>query len=377
MRSGSITGVRIAGLSAAVPESVRSPVEDDAVFGPDTAEKIRRVSGVIRRHVTLEGLCTSDLCFVAGESLLDGLKWERSSVDALIFVTQTPDYFLPATGCMLQNRLGLARTCAAFDVNLGCSGYVYGLWLASALISGGGVRRILLLVGDTVSRIVSPEDRSTAMLFGDAGTATAIEAGDADEGMIFELGTDGRGRDKLIVPAGAFREPHNEMTGLRSKCEGDNLRSREDLYMDGSEVFAFSIREVIPLIRSVQSRAGWSTDSVDALVLHQANLFMLQHIAKRTGFPWEKVPSTLESFGNTSSASIPLTMIVSLGQRLRTDSLKLLLAGFGVGWSWGAAALTCDPMAVLGPILVRDRTESDSRPDDSEAADVPPFSGKT
>ena len=353
----SVSNVRIVGISVAVPEHFRSYTEDEAVFGSEIVEKIRKHSGVRRRPVTLSGLCTSDLCFEAGERLLDELNWSRDSVGTLIFITQTPDYVLPATSCVLQQRLGLSKQCAAFDINLGCSGYVYGLWIAGRILASSSAGRLLLLVGDTISRIVSPLDRASAMLFGDAGTATALEKG-SNADMLFELGTDGGGRNKLIVPAGSFRNPRTESTSHRTEREGGNVRSDEDLFMDGAEVFGFTIREVVSLIENVLSLAGWSKESLDSLVLHQANQFILQHLSKRLGLPPEKVPSTLDSYGNTSSASIPLTMAVSLGERLKVVNLRLLLAGFGVGWSWGAVALCCGPMNVTRPILVADKAAS-------------------
>ncbi len=348
----SVSNAKIAGISVAIPEHFRSRVDDETVFGKEIVAKIQQHSGVMRRPVTLGGLCASDLCFAAAERLLENLNWSRESIDALIFVTQTPDYVLPATSCTLQQRLGLTKHCAAFDVNLGCSGYVYGLWLAGQILASASMRRTLLLVGDTISRIVSPMDRGAALLFGDAGSATALERTDDEAPMLFELGTDGRGRDHLIVPAGSFRRPHTDLTQLRTEREGGAMRSDEDLFMDGAEVFSFAIREVAPLIKNVLSQAGWSKESLDALVLHQANEFILQHVAKRLGLPREKVPSSLENYGNTSSASIPLTMVVSLGERLKASAQRLVLAGFGVGWSWGAVALSCGPVDIIGPLLI-------------------------
>jgi len=353
MATCSVSNVRIAGISIAIPEHFRSRLEDEAAFGKEIVAKIQQHSGVSRRPVTLSGLCTSDLCYAAAERLLEDLNWSRESVDALIFVTQTPDYVLPATSCVLQQRLGLAKHCAAFDVNLGCSGYIYGLWLAGQMASAS-MPRVLLLVGDTISRIVSPTDRTTATLFGDAGTATALERTDDAATMLFELGTDGRGRNHLIVPAGSFRRPHTDITQRRTEREGGNIRSDEDLFMDGAEVFSFTIREVAALIKNVLSQADWSEESLDALVLHQANEFILQHLSKRLGLPREKVPSTLENYGNTSSASIPLTMVVSLGECLKASAQRLVLAGFGVGWSWGAVALTCGPISIAGPLAIAD-----------------------
>jgi len=350
----SVSNVKIAGISAAIPEHFRSRVDDEAIFGKEVVAKIQQHSGVLSRPVTLSGLCASDLCFAAAERLLENLNWHRESIDALIFVTQTPDYVLPATSCVLQERLGLTKRCAAFDVNLGCSGYVYGLWLAGQILASSSMGRVLLLVGDTISRIVSPMDRAAAMLFGDAGSATALESTDDEAPMLFELGTDGRGRDRLIVPAGSFRRPHTDLTQRRTEREGGAMRSDEDLFMDGAEVFSFAIREVASLIKNVLSHADWSKESLDALILHQANEFILQHLAKRLGLPREKVPSTLENYGNTSSASIPLTMVVSLGERLKVSAQRLVLAGFGVGWSWGAVGLSCGPMSIEGPLVVQD-----------------------
>ncbi len=347
-----ISNVKISGIAVATPEHFRSCIEDESIFGGETVKKIQQHSGILCRPIALKGLCASDLCFSAAEALLKELDWSRESIDALIFVSQTPDYILPATSCGLQRRLGLGKNCAAFDVNHGCSGYVYGLWLASQILASPTISRALLLVGDTITRIVSPEDRTTALLFGDAGSATGLERTEDATNMLFELGTDGKGQNHIIVPAGLFRRGHTDLTSRRTEREGGNFRSDEDLFMDGSEVFGFTIREVISLIKNVLSRTNWSNDSLDSLVLHQANEFILSHISKRLGLPREKVPTSLRNYGNTSSASIPLTLVTCLGERLRRDSQNLVLAGFGVGWSWGAVALSCGPMDIIGPLLV-------------------------
>jgi 3-oxoacyl-[acyl-carrier-protein] synthase-3 len=274
----------------------------------------------------------------------------KDSIDILIFVSQTPDYLLPATACAVHGRLGLSPSCAAFDVNLGCSGYVYGLWLAASLLQAGA-KRALLLVGDTISRVVSPSDRSTALLFGDAGTATVLETSVGAPPIFFELGTDGSGAEHLTVPAGAFRRPSTTATGQRREREGGNVRSDEDLFMNGGEIFAFTMRTVPMLCKTLMQRAGWSMDDADAFVMHQANRFMLQHLAKLMRLPKEKVVMALEDFGNTSSASIPLALSVSLADRLRTSTTKLVMAGFGVGFSWAGATVEAGPMTM--PELVR------------------------
>lgn len=352
-----IPGVRVRGLAAALPERTEALPESAMRFGDDAA-RIVESTGVRERSVA-GPLCTSDLCAAATEALLPALGWEKDSVDALIFVTQTPDYVLPATACSLHGRLGLAPGCAAFDVGLGCSGYVYGLWLASSLLAAGGAKRVLLLAGDTVNRIASPSDRATALLFGDAGTATALErAGDGENDGVnpwsFRLGTDGRGAPNLIVPAGGFRTPRTERTALRTEREGGNVRSDEDLFMDGAEVFAFTLRAVPALVRDVLADAGASLETVDAVVMHQANRMMLQHLARRAKVPEGKMVYALERYGNTSSASIPLALCADegLAPRLRAGAMNLLLAGFGVGWSWGAAVLSTGVPLVI-PQLVR------------------------
>lgn len=347
-----VSGVRLAGLASAVPEAVRTLADDIAAFGALDANKISNSLGVRTRHVATNGICTSDLCLAAAERLFEALEWERASIDALVFVSQTPDYLLPATSCTLHGRLGLAKHCAALDINLGCSGYIYGLWVASQLMQGSSLQRVLLLVGDTISRIVSSEDRATAPVFGDAGTATALEQATTAPPMAFELGTDGTGQQHLMVPAGAFRQPSTPRTAQRTARQDGNIRSDADLYMDGAEIFTFTLREVPPMLRAVLATAQWTLEGVDAFIMHQANQFMLQHLAKRMRLATDKVVLTLEDFGNTSSASIPLAMTHALASSLTVQAQRLLLAGFGVGFSWGAAAVTCGPMVMPDLVVV-------------------------
>ena len=344
MASSVNQGLRIAGIACAVPERVSSAADLARIFGETEAQKIAKSTGVAERRVT-KSLCTSDLCCASAEKLLGELGWEPGSIDCLVFVTQTPDYVVPATSCVLQARLGLGKNCAAFDVNLGCSGYVYGLWIVSRLLQEG--QRALLLVGDTGSRLLSPEDRSVVPLFGDAGSATAVEK-DASKGgeICFSVGTDGTGSQNIIVPAGSFRTPSTEKTRERCPQPDGALRSDEDLVMNGPEVFSFTLREVPRLLESALALASWSMGDVDAFVFHQANRFMLEHLAKKMGIPAEKLVLALKDFGNTSSASIPLAIASSLRENVAGGSLKLVLAGFGVGWSWGACTLT------LGPIVL-------------------------
>lgn len=335
MAALSFTGVKIAGIACAIPAK-QEGFEDDALrFGAENAQKIAAATGVTSRHVVENGVCTSDLCQAAAEQVLEDIGWQRDSIQALVFVSQTPDYLLPATSCCLQKRLGLAAHCATFDINLGCSGYVYGLWLAGQLVASG-LQRVLLLVGDTVSRITGQDDRSTRPLFGDAGSATALMQDSAESPWHFNLGSDGTGEEHLIVRGGMFRQSF-----------GRNQSSQEaacNLYMDGPEIFSFAMREAPPAARAVLADANWSIETVDSVVMHQANLFLLKQLAKRLSIPTEKQSISLDRYGNTSSASIPLTIVDRLADRSNSENLRLLLMGFGVGYSWGTATITLGPI---------------------------------
>lgn len=344
MPDNSIFGTAIRGIAAAVPEHEILHSELSAKFGEETVSKVEKNSGVFKRHRTRQGQTTADLCEAAALRLLNELSWPSDSVDALILVTQTPDYPYPATACYLHGQLGLAKSAAAFDINLGCSGWVYGLWMASSLIQSG-LKRILLLSGET-HEMISPYDNYQVMA-GDAGTATGLEADDA-ETMHFSLGTDGKGWKHIHVPAGASRKPSNENTKIFREMADGIKRCDENAHMNGPEVFAFTLREVPPLVKKVLEQSAWSEDEVDFFVFHQANQFMLDHLCKRMKLPKEKAPFSLTEFGNTSSASIPLTIQHCLRQQLCDHKLKLTMVGFGVGLSWGAAA------AEVGPLVIPD-----------------------
>ncbi len=351
-----IQGVRVAGIAAAVPEGTRGVADEAAIFGVDEMEKTAKVIGVRSRHIAPPQLCTSDLCHAAAVRLLDDLGWARDSVDGLIFVSQSPDYELPATACTLQARLGLPDRCAAFDVNLGCSGFVYGLWLGSQIVGGGGIRRLLLLAGDVSTRRLAPHDKSVKPLFGDAGTATAIEFSPGAAPMAFELGTDGAGFASIIIPASGFRQPRTDETkALFAGADGIE-RSAENIYINGAEVFNFTIKRIPPLVETLMASAGKTREQYDHFVFHQANAFMLQHLAKRLKIPTEKFVLAMETVGNTSSASIPLAITMALRESLAEQPREMLLAGFGVGLSWAAASLTLDRPVVPALVIVPDDT---------------------
>lgn len=343
-REARTRGARIAGVVSCVPRRALDNAGFAADFGEKAVDDVVKLIGVQSRRQVDAGVTTRDLCREAGTHLLVQLGWEPESLDAILFVSQTPDYRLPATACALQAELGASPACIAFDVNLGCSGYPYGLWLAMSMVQSGAARRVLLAVGDTISRIVDPQDRATALLFGDAGTVTAIEAGLDTDQAYFILGTDGRGAQNLIVPQGAFRDP------VQVKDPRLDGRKLDALYMDGGEIFNFTLRAVPPLVARTFEFADAPMEAHDAFLFHQANLFMLKHLAKKAKLPPEKTPMNIDRFGNTSSASIPLLMTTDLADKLGAGSTRLAMFGFGVGYSWASASLEVGPLGVCETI---------------------------
>ncbi|MEI6491219.1 MAG: ketoacyl-ACP synthase III [Verrucomicrobiota bacterium] len=306
------------------------------------ARRVVSMTGIENRRVAPPHICASDLCADAAERLISSLGWKKDTIEALVFVSQTPDYILPATACTLQHRLGLSHECAAFDVNQGCSGYIYGLWLASSLVESG-LSRVLLLVGDTSNRCVSEEDKSVAFLFGDSGSATAIERAEATSHFV--LGTDGSGARNLIIEAGQCRQRPNPGNCLRVEVEGGKRRPTE-LFMDGSEVMAFTLREVPPLFEQLLGYAGLQRGQLDAVVMHQANKFLIDNLARKIDMPTDRIPTSFLNFGNTSCASIPVTIATRLRDAVSSNPLTLALMGFGVGWSWSACTLALGPIPV-------------------------------
>jgi 3-oxoacyl-[acyl-carrier-protein] synthase-3 len=354
MAGGKVECVEVVGVASAVPNTVETIDDLGKSLGEDRIQRIAKSVGVVQRHVSAGKMCASDLCFFAAEKLLADLRWEKSSIDLLVFVSITPDFQTPATSCMLQHRLGLSKDCAAFDITHACSGYIYGLWIVAQLLSGGTTKRALLLIGDTASCLASPYDRTTAPLFGDAGSATALQWNPGALPMYFELGSDGGGAEHLLVKAGGSRHPSTAETLSRTEREDGNVRNDQELYMDGGEVFAFTLREVPRLHDKVLRLAHWTIDDVDAVVMHQANLFMLQHLATKLRIPKGKFVENLSHFGNTGGSTIPLAMTSKLGEQLSQRSMRLTLLGFGSGLSWGGAALTCGPLIVPSLTVVHE-----------------------
>lgn len=352
-----VKGIRVAGLQAAVPVPRHSFVETPEHMTPEEAQKLFASIGVRERRIAPPRLIASDLCVAAAESLLDDLGWSRDSVEVLVLVTQGPDYLLPATACLIQKRLGLPSSCAAFDVNLGCSGFAYGTWMAAQLLSGSEGKRALLLCGDVSTRLLHPDDRATRPLFGDAGTATAFEKSPDAAPMHIVLGTDGGGGKHISITAGGLR--HNLVEALRRPPEDNEALHRQaHLHLNGPEVFSFTLRAVPALLREVLEYSGLAIGDIDAFVMHQANKFILEHLRKKTGIPADKFVIDMHDFGNTSSASIPLAICHQLAGTVAETQIRAALVGFGVGWSWGAVVTELGPMPRPHIVEVPDDVET-------------------
>lgn len=335
-----IPNIKISGIAAAVPSAFQDNLQCELLSEREREMFVKTV-GIRYRRVAPKGITAADLCFEAAQKLLADLSWNASDVSALVMVTQTPDYLIPNTASILQNRLGLTKNCLAFDVNLGCSGYVYGLSIVGSLLQNMPGGKVLLLVGDVSTQVISDKDKSTWPLFSDAGSATALEYS-LNSNLHFNLQNDGKEYDDIIVPDGGFRNRFSQQSLVVSEYEPGICRSNADMKLDGLKIFNFALREVSPNIQALFSAQQKSVDDVDYCVFHQANLLMLESVRKKLNVSKEKVPYSLYDFGNTSSATIPVTLVTQLQAQLQSQSLNLLLSGFGVGLSWGSVMLKTD-----------------------------------
>ncbi len=345
-----IENVKISGIAACVPKAVERNINSSVFLSEEDAEKFIAATGIKERRIALSETCSSDLCYHAAGKLIDQLGWSRKDIDCLIFITQTPDYIVPATACILQDRLGLPNDCFAFDITLGCSGWVYGISILGSLLSSGNFSKGLLLVGETTSKTKSPSDKSTYPLFGDAGTATVMEYSPGYEPMYFHTGTDGSKHKAIYIPDGAFRNPATIQSLQSEEIEPGIIRNRLQYIMDGGSVFIFSITKPIQSIRILLENAGKSKDDIDYFFLHQANKIMVEKIIEKLKIQLRKTPSSFELFGNTSMSSIPLTMVTCKREEFENSKLHLVTCGFGSGLSWASGYIVTD--CIVCPELV-------------------------
>lgn len=340
--------VRLAGLAAGVPKKTISNLSSEIKASDNyDNEEFVKTTGVIERRYDAN-LTTSDLCYAAAERLISNLNWKKEEIDALIFVSQTTDYYLPATACILQDRLGLSKECYAEDVVLGCSGWVYGLSNAVSLLQNGTIKKCLLLCGDAKRHVPANDP-----LFGFAGTATALEFLEGSQGFQFHFGTDGSGFDAIIIPDGGSRNQVCMESFREEEIDGKNY-NRLQTRMKGMDVFGFGISVPPKSVKRLAEKYGFDYQSADYYIFHQANMKMNNMIIKKLKLDLEKVPSCMSHFGNTSSASIPLTIVTQLKGKIENKPTKLICCGFGVGLSWGTVAFETDNLIISDLVEVSD-----------------------
>lgn len=303
--------------------------------------KILEKTGIANRYIAGPDETSSDLGVAAAKQLFDDGRAAREDVDFLIFCTQSPDYFLPTTACLVQDRLGLRTDIGAVDVNQGCSGFVYSLALAKSLIEAGLAKNVLVITSETYSKFINAKDRSVRTVFGDAAAATVVSAVESDEELLgpFVFGTDGRGAENLIVKAGGMRLPLSEKTSVEEEDKSGNRRSAENLFMNGPEIFNFTLKTVPAAVQRLREAAGGGDDSVDLYVLHQANRFMLDRLRDKMKIDPAKFCVDMEDCGNTVSSTIPIAIERAMRKGTIGSGSRLMLVGFGVGYSWAGAMM--------------------------------------
>lgn len=329
--------VGVSAMAAAIPHHIINNYEYTEYFPVNQVKEVVDKIGVFERRFADANTCSSDLCFAAAERLITDNSVDKKDIDLLIFISQTPDYRMPATSCILQHRLGLPNSCIAFDITLGCSAFCYGLAVAYCMMEKGNLHKALILDGETRSKVYSPKDRRSAFLFGDGGIAALIERNNKFSDSFFSLNTDGSRADLIMIKGGGYRYPSSTET-LKEKVvdEFGNIRNDEQGYMQGGDVFNFVIREIPRDIKRTLEYAEKHIEEMDYIVLHQANNFINSYIAKKMQLDISKIPSTIAKYGNTSSVSIPLTIVDQLQHKLNGNK-TLLLSAFGVGMTWATA----------------------------------------
>jgi 3-oxoacyl-[acyl-carrier-protein] synthase-3 len=331
----------ISAIEYYLPEKITSTTDLSAEFPEWSVEKIDQKTGIRDRHIAGPDECSSDMAVAAARKLFDSGACDPKSIDYLLLCTQSPDYFLPTTACLVQDRLGIPTAAGALDFNLGCSGYIYGLGLSQGLIASGQGSRILLITAETYSKFIHPKDKSVRTIFGDAAAATLVSAVESEAPLIgpFVYGTDGSGGPNLIVQAGGMRRACNVDTGKAQEDKSGNERSADNLFMNGAEIFTFTLSVVPDTVTALLNRSGKSLEEIDLFIFHQANQYMLEHLRKRMRIAPEKFYIAMSHCGNTVSSTIPIALKHACMENRLADGATVMLVGFGVGYSWGATLL--------------------------------------
>lgn len=335
-----INNVRFAGVSACVPKEVVR-TEEFSFFTKEDADVFNNTVGIRERRLAPDTVCASDLCQAAAEKLLAELGWEKESVDMLVFESVTGDYKTPPTSCLLQDRLGLTENCFCVDIPMGCCGCMYAVNVAGNMLTTGNIHRALLLIGDTAVRMGSLQDKSRVPLFGDCGTAIALEYDTAAEPIIIDFHTQGSGYKALMTPHGGYRNPITPESFIQEDFGNGIIRAPKDTLIDGMAVFTFAISKPAKTVANLMEELHIDKDNdIDHYLIHQANKLIVDRLVKKLKLPIEKVPYNLEQFGNTGGASIPSLMVTRIADRLRSNEpTRLLCSSFGLGLSWGTMLL--------------------------------------
>lgn len=342
-----INGIKISAISSCAPKSKLDLTSLSDQFGEKEVKKIIKTTGIKSVSVAENGVTTSDLCFLSTKKIMLDCNIKPDNIDGLIFVSQTADYKMPQTSHILQNRLGLKKETICFDLPVGCNGYIYGLFQASLLIQSGSCNNVFVLCGDTTTKIINDRDRSLKMVFGDGGSSTLIEKGSQD--ISFIIYSDGAKYKDLIIKSGGSRFPYSTSDNEIINDEDGSSRSNSDLYMDGMAIFNFAITCVPKLIDEILEYSKWKKENVDLFALHQANKFMIDYLRKKTKVDLNKMPVVVDGFGNTGPATIPILLTETIKNKNKT---KVLLCGFGVGLSWGAATCNLSKTKIIKTLKV-------------------------
>lgn len=343
-----IDNVQIKAVNAWLPEEVLEMTQLSSLYGETEVVNIMKTTGVESVRVAPADMTSSDMCQKSAEQLFEQEGVDRTLIDGLVFVSQTSDWLLPATSIALQHRLGLSQELVCMDVHYGCSGYVYGLFQAASWVATGACKNVLVLAGDTTSRMINTNDKSLRLVFGDCGTATIVSTGNTKMG--FRIQSDGSGADRLIVPAGGFRLPVSEETSVLEWDADNNGRTKNDLYMDGMAIFNFAITKVHKQINALIEDMAWNKEDVGFYGLHQANEFMVNYVRKKLKIDAALAPVNVKNYGNTGPATLPLLLSDLCSENHSYNLAKSILCGFGVGLSWGSVATDLSNTHFYSPV---------------------------
>ena len=331
--------IGIRAIEYVLPQKILTNEELAQLYEDWTSEKILAKTGIASRHVVSENECASDLAERAAQKLFDSKVILPKDIDFILLATQSPDYLLPTTSCILQDKLGIPQTAGALDFNLGCSAYIYGLAMAKSLINTGIAKNVLFITSETYTKHIHPQDKSTRTIFGDAAAATLVSVGGHEIGN-FDLGTDGSGKNALIIPAGGAKLARSNITAETEEDVDGVIRSQDNLFMDGAEVFNFTLRVVPESVKTILKKHNLVIDDIDLFVFHQANKFMLNFLRQKMKIPQERFYINIQDIGNTVSATIPIALKRAEEEGRLHKGDKVLLVGFGVGLSWGSTLIT-------------------------------------